>query len=53
MNAVLRERESTIIAPLAVRGLQHCYEGASVLTGVDLTLAPGSVLGFGGWPHWS
>ena len=45
MNAVLRERESTVVAPLAVRGLQHCYEGASVLTGVDLTLAPGSVLG--------
>lgn len=44
MNAVLRETESTV-APLAVSGLVHCYEGSNVLTGVDLALEPGSVLG--------
>jgi ABC-2 type transport system ATP-binding protein len=44
MNAVLRETESTV-APLTVSGLVHCYEGSNVLTGVDLTLEPGSVLG--------
>ena len=44
MNAVLREMESTT-APLSVSGLVHCYEGSNVLTGVDLTLEPGSVLG--------
>ena len=43
MNAMLRESETT--APLAVRGLAHCYEGSSVLAGVDLVLEPGSVLG--------
>lgn len=45
MSAVLREMKTDSVAPLAVRGLQHCYEGSSVLCGVDLTLAPGSVLG--------
>ncbi|OOG48732.1 ABC transporter ATP-binding protein [Rhodanobacter sp. C01] len=44
MNAVLREMEATT-APLSVSGLVHCYEGSNVLTGVDLTLEPGSVLG--------
>ena len=44
MNAMLRETESTV-APLSVSGLVHCYEGHNVLTGVDLTLEPGSVLG--------
>ena len=44
MNAMLRETESTT-APLSVSGLVHCYEGSNVLTGVDLTLDPGSVLG--------
>jgi ABC-2 type transport system ATP-binding protein len=33
------------MSPLAVHGLAHCYEGSSVLTGVDLALQPGSVLG--------
>lgn len=32
-------------APMAVHDLVHCYEGANVLTGVNLSLAPGSVLG--------
>ena len=45
MNAVRQEREVTAIAPLAVRGLVHCYEGSNVLTGLDLTVEPGSVLG--------
>jgi len=46
MNAMLRENEST--APLAAHGLAHCYEGSSVLAGVDLVLEPGSVLGLVG-----
>jgi ABC-2 type transport system ATP-binding protein len=45
VSAELDERESTLVAPLAARGLIHCYEGSNVLTGVDLTLEPGSVLG--------
>lgn len=44
MNAMLRETESTT-APLIASGLMHCYVGSNVLTGVDLTLQPGSVLG--------
>ena len=44
MNAVLKDTVHTT-APLAVRGLAHCYEGSSVLAGVDLVLGPGSVLG--------
>ncbi len=44
MNAVLKDTVHTT-APLAVRGLAHCYEGSSVLAGVDLVLEPGSVLG--------
>jgi ABC-2 type transport system ATP-binding protein len=44
MNAVLRERVAAT-APMAAQGLTHCYEGSNVLCGVDLTLAPGSVLG--------
>jgi ABC-2 type transport system ATP-binding protein len=44
MEAVLHETE-TRMAPLAARGLIHAYEGRNVLTGVDLLLEPGSVLG--------
>jgi ABC-2 type transport system ATP-binding protein len=44
MNAMPSEMESTI-APLAVRGLVHSYEGSHALNGVDLALEPGSVLG--------
>lgn len=33
------------MSPLVVHGLAHRYEGGQVLTGVDLALAPGSVLG--------
>ena len=32
MNAVLRETEH-VAAPLAARGLTHCYEGSIVLRG--------------------
>ncbi len=45
MNAVRQERDEAAIAPLAVRGLVHCYEGSEVLTGLDLAVQPGSVLG--------
>jgi ABC-2 type transport system ATP-binding protein len=45
MNAVRQEREVSEIAPLSVRDLMHCYEGSNVLTGLDLTVQPGSVLG--------
>ena len=45
MNAVLQAMTEPTDAPLVVRGLAHCYEGSNVLTGVDLALAPGSVLG--------
>lgn len=44
MNAMLRETESTI-APLAVSGLIHSYEGSNALNGVELSLEPGGVLG--------
>lgn len=42
MNAQLKDAVTT---PLTAQGLMHCYEGANVLTGVDLALQPGSVLG--------
>lgn len=45
MNAMLEPVIDTRVSPLSVRGLVHCYEGSNVLTGVDLALAPGSVLG--------
>jgi ABC-2 type transport system ATP-binding protein len=45
MNAVVKEIAAAATAPLTVRGLVHCYEGSNVLTGIDLTLEPGSVLG--------
>jgi ABC-2 type transport system ATP-binding protein len=45
MNAVLRSINDNAAAPLAVRGLMHGYEGSQVLAGIDLALAPGSVLG--------
>lgn len=45
MNAQLRDTVQATTAPLAVHGLAHSYEGCNVLTGVDLALAPGSVLG--------
>lgn len=44
MNAQLRDIQADA-SPLAVYGLAHGYEGSNVLTGVDLALAPGSVLG--------
>lgn len=45
MNAQLRDIAQATVPPLAVHGLAHCYEGSTVLSGVDLALAPGSVLG--------
>ncbi|MFC4525604.1 ABC transporter ATP-binding protein [Dyella halodurans] len=45
MNAMLQPTIESTDAPLMVRGLAHSYEGGKVLTGVDLTLAPGTVLG--------
>lgn len=48
MNAMLHEDHPVDVAPLAVRGLSHCYEGGNVLCGVDLALEPGSVLGLVG-----
>jgi ABC-2 type transport system ATP-binding protein len=45
MNAVVKEIAAAATAPLTVRGLVHCYEGHNVLTGIDLALEPGSVLG--------
>ncbi|MEO7066044.1 MAG: ABC transporter ATP-binding protein [Rhodanobacter sp.] len=45
MNAQLREADGQAAAPLAAYGVMHCYEGSNVLTGVDLVLTPGSVLG--------
>ncbi len=44
MNAMLHETTAAV-APLAARGLVHCYEGSNVLTGIDLSLEAGSVLG--------
>lgn len=43
MNAQPKDVAAT--APLAAKGLMHCYEGGTVLAGVDLELAAGSVLG--------
>ncbi|HEX7817477.1 ABC transporter ATP-binding protein [Dyella sp.] len=43
MNAMLRDEPAA--APLSAKGLHHAYEGAHVLSGVDLALEPGSVLG--------
>ncbi len=45
MNAQLREEDGHAASPLAAYGVMHCYEGSNVLTGVDLVLTPGSVLG--------
>lgn len=45
MNAVRQESEVSVIAPLAVHGLVHCYEGSNVLRGLNLTVQSGSVLG--------
>jgi len=45
MNAQLRDIVQATAAPLAVHDLAHGYEGSNVLAGIDLALAPGSVLG--------
>jgi len=45
MNAMLDDTMQTRAVPLAAHGLSHGYEGRQVLRGVDLALAPGSVLG--------
>jgi ABC-2 type transport system ATP-binding protein len=45
MNAVLKDVSTAAESPLLASGLMHCYEGNNVLTGVDLALTPGSVLG--------
>ncbi|WP_114240967.1 ABC transporter ATP-binding protein [Dyella sp. C9] len=45
MNAVLQASAVTPEAPVQVRGLTHRYDGQTVLSGVDLALEPGSVLG--------
>jgi len=45
MNAQLRDIAQATGSPLAVHGLVHGYEGSRVLDGIDLALAPGSVLG--------
>jgi ABC-2 type transport system ATP-binding protein len=45
MNAQLRDIAQATGSPLAVYALVHGYEGNRVLDGVDLALAPGSVLG--------
>jgi ABC-2 type transport system ATP-binding protein len=45
MNAQLQEVANTVDSPLIARQLAHRYEGQNVLTGVDLALTPGSVLG--------
>lgn len=44
MNAVLKP-SATGAWPLRAQGLVHAYDGRNVLLGIDLTLAPGSVLG--------
>lgn len=44
MNAVLKSADARTW-PLQARGLHHAYDGRNVLLGIDLTLAPGSVLG--------
>ena len=43
MNAMLAEVAAD--APLSVRGLYHAYEGSQVLSGIDLQLQAGNVLG--------
>lgn len=45
MNAVRQEVHHVSVSPLVAQGLVHAYEGKTVLTGVDLALTPGSVLG--------
>ncbi|HEX7340974.1 MAG TPA: ABC transporter ATP-binding protein [Rhodanobacteraceae bacterium] len=45
MNATLRQTASSMVEPLTAHGLVHCYEDSQVLRGIDLALAPGSVLG--------
>lgn len=45
MNAVLKETVHASVSPLVAQGLAHAYEGKSVLSGVDIALTPGSVLG--------
>jgi ABC-2 type transport system ATP-binding protein len=45
MNAVLKETSHEPMSPLFAQGLVHCYEGSNALNGVDLRIAPGSVLG--------
>ena len=45
MNAVLQEVTNANESPLVAHDLVHCYDGKSVLAGVNLTLTPGSVLG--------
>jgi len=45
MNAVLNAVPDTLATPLEACGLSHAYEGRPVLRGIDLRLAPGSVLG--------
>lgn len=45
MNAILRESEHATAVPMQAQRITHCYEGASVLKGVDLQLPAGSVLG--------
>lgn len=45
MNAMLKDAADRLDPPLAAHGLGHGYEGATVLHGIDLALAPGSVLG--------
>jgi len=41
-------RQETAIAPVAVRGLRVARGGRQILSGVDLTVAPGEVLGLVG-----
>ncbi|GFZ89018.1 ABC transporter ATP-binding protein [Dyella caseinilytica] len=45
MNAVRQDVVKAPVLPLITQGLVHCYEGRNVLTGVDLALTSGSVLG--------
>ncbi|HTC26169.1 ABC transporter ATP-binding protein [Dyella sp.] len=44
-NAVHTESTHEPASPLVAQGLVHGYEGSNALNGVDLTIAPGSVLG--------
>lgn len=45
MNAMLKDADDRRDPPLTAHGLGHGYEGATVLRGIDLEVAPGSVLG--------